>query len=146
MAGDIVNIVAPADVDQDGDIRTSGRALNGVITVGQLDQDVQLVSSVTISMASATPNTVDGKDNANFVGVVYRNASGGLTDVDITGIRDPYESSTTVGGHPVAASDMQRGVGLQVDNDTLAHLAFTMTGSSISDFQKNAMVFNHADL
>ena len=39
---------------------------------------------------------------------------------------------------------MQRGVGLVVDNDSL--LAFTMTGGSITDFQKNATSFNRADL
>src|SRR4030095_4657292 len=39
---------------------------------------------------------------------------------------------------------VQRGVGLVVDNDTLR--AFSMTGGSITDFQKNATSFNRADL
>src|SRR6185436_14539867 len=41
-------------------------------------------------------------------------------------------------------SGNQRGVGVQADNDTLR--AFSMTGGSISDFQKNATVFSRCDL
>jgi len=55
-----------------------------------------------------------------------------LVDVDIVHVRDPIFSG------------VQRGVGLGVDNDSL--MAFSMTGGSISDFQKNATVFNFADL
>ena len=41
---------------------------------------------------------------------------------------------------------MQRGVGLQVDNGGSTRLKFSMSGGSISDFQKNATVFNNVDL
>src|SRR5262249_35679653 len=118
---------------------SSGRAINAIVTVTN-STNVQLIGVDVDGLGHG--NTVDGP-NANYIGVAYRNASGGLTDVDINGIRDPYPAGTTAGGHPVV-SGVQRGVGLQVDNDSL--LAFTMTGGSISDFQKNATVFNHADL
>jgi Ca2+-binding RTX toxin-like protein len=79
----------------------------------------------------------------DFAGVFFRNSSGELTDVDITGIRDPYPGGTTVDGFPITAP-YQRGTGVVVDNDTL--LSFTMTGGSIEDFQKNAGRFWEADL
>ena len=133
-----VDVVAPADVVQYG-TSSSGRALNSVISV-QDSTNIQLVGLNVDGAGHA--DTVDGP-TANFIGVSYRNASGGLTDVDITGIRDPYPGGTTVGGHDVVSGN-QRGVGLEVDNDTL--MAFAMSGGSITDFQKNATVFNHADL
>src|SRR6185295_6449643 len=138
LDGDDVNVVAPADVVQHG-TSSSGRALNGVIKVTN-SSDVEL-SGLDVDGAG-NGNTVDGA-SANFLGVVYRNASGGLTDVDITGVRDAYPGGTTTGGNPLV-SGVQRGVGLQVDNDSL--LSFFMHGGSITDFQKNATVFSFADL
>ncbi|NWG91187.1 MAG: hypothetical protein HXY21_01580, partial [Parvularculaceae bacterium] len=75
----------------------------------------------------------------------YRNSSGGLENVDVTGIRDPYAGGTTAGGDPVL-SGLQRGVGVQADNDAGPVKSFFMHGGTISDFQKNATVFGYADL
>jgi hypothetical protein len=91
-------------------------------------------------------DTVDegtGAGQANFYGIFLRNSSGSLLGVDISGVRDPYPGGTAAGGEPLV-SGAQRGVALGVDNDSL--MAFTMTGGSITDFQKNATVINHADL
>ncbi|MBM3528952.1 MAG: cadherin repeat domain-containing protein [Alphaproteobacteria bacterium] len=137
-AGATVDIVAPLDVTQTA-TSSSGRAINALITVIDAD-DVHLGDLNVDGLGRA--NTVDGP-SANFVGVAYRNASGGLTDVDITGIRDPYAVGTTVGGDPLV-SGIQRGVGVQADNDTL--LAFYMHGGSIGGFQKNATSFFRTDL
>jgi serralysin len=82
--------------------------------------------------AGITVDENDGAGQANFYGVFYRNSSGGLTDVDVAHIRD------------ATLSGAQRGVGVGTDNATL--LAFSMTGGSITDFQKNATVFNGANL
>lgn len=140
--GASVIIKAPADVVET--VRSSSdRELHGVVTV--IDSDNVTLNGITVD-GDGRANTVDeglGAGQANFVGVIYRNSSGSVVDVDITGIRDPYEVGTTPGGNPVV-SGIQRGVGIQVDNDT--QLAFTMTGGSISDFQKNATVFNNAIL
>ncbi|MGL6209512.1 MAG: hypothetical protein ACRC14_06755, partial [Paracoccaceae bacterium] len=106
-----------------------------------IDSENVTLTGFTVDGAGAG-NSVDGA-NANFVGVVFRNSSGGLTDVDVTGIRDAYPGGTTVDGFPVQ-SGMQRGVGVQVDNDSL--LDFFMHGGTIADFQKNATVFSRADL
>lgn len=133
-----VAVEAPADVVSTV-TSSSGRELHGVVTV---------IGSTNITLqdidvdGNGVGNTTSGS-NPNFVGVVYRNSSGTLIDVDVTGIRWPYEVGTTPGGNPVV-NGVQQGVGVQVDNDT--QLAFTMTGGSISDFQKNATVFNNADL
>ena len=140
-AGAQVTIQAPADLVETAR-SSSDREIHGVLTV--MNGINVVVDNIDIDGAGRG-NTVDeggGAGQANFYGVFYRNASGGLLDVDITGVRDPYP-----GGHRrrrAVVSGVQRGVGLVVDNDTL--LAFTMTGGSISDFQKNATVFNRADL
>jgi Ca2+-binding RTX toxin-like protein len=144
VPGANVTIQAPADLVQTA-TSTSGRALNAVVTVENSTNVV--IANITVDGAGAG-NTVDGP-NANFVGVVYRNASGGLEDVDVIGVRDAYPGGTTVGGEPIQSGN-QRGVGVQVDNDAPGMgnplLGFFMHGGSISDFQKNATVFNRADL
>ncbi|MEF8761583.1 MAG: cadherin domain-containing protein [Candidatus Accumulibacter sp. UW25] len=140
--GATVIIKAPADVIET--VRSSSdRELHGVVTVKNA-LDVTL-DGITVD-GDGRANTIDestGAGQANYIGVVYRNASGSVLDVDITGIRDAYPGGNTVGSHPIVSGN-QRGVGIQVDNDT--QLAFTMTGGSISDFQKNATVFNNANL
>jgi VCBS repeat-containing protein len=130
--GATVTIQAPLDVHQTA-TSSSGRAVNAVVTV---TNGTNIVFDNINVDGAGHGNTVDGA-SANFIGVYYRNASGGLIGVDIGAIRDPYDSGTTLSG-------IQRGVGLQVDNSSL--LAFTMTGGSIFDFQKNATVFNYAIL
>lgn len=135
---DDVTISAPADVIQTG-TSSSGREINAVITV--LNSTNVVIEDVTVDGAGAG-NSVDG-GNANFVGIFYRNASGGTNDVDVTGIHDAYPGGTTADGFPIQ-SGVQRGVGVQVDNSSL--LAFFMHGGTIEDFQKNATVFNFAIL
>ncbi|PWR18205.1 pectinesterase family protein, partial [Zavarzinia aquatilis] len=132
-----VKIVAPDSLVETATSSTS-RALYGIVTV-------ENSSGITIENVD-----VDGLGKANlvagagnYIGVVFRNADGTLTDVDISGARDPYPGGTTADGLPVVSGN-QRGVGLQVDNDTLRD--FTMTGGSISDFQKNATVISKANL
>jgi len=136
--GAVVNVVAPTDVHQTS-TSASGRAINALITVTN-STNVQIIGLDVDGAGHG--NTVDGS-NANYIGVFYRNASGGLTDVDISGVHDAYPGGNTVDGYPIQSGN-QRGVGLQVDNDAL--LAFSMHGGSISDFQKNATVFNYATL
>jgi VCBS repeat-containing protein len=139
-AGASVTIDAPSSLVQTA-TSSSGREVFGVVTVKN-STDVQITGIDVDGLGRA--NLVSGA-NPNFIGVFYRNSSGGLTDVDVTGIRDPYAGGTTTGGHPLV-SGMQRGVGVQADNTTVDRLAFAMTGGSITDFQKNATVFVHADL
>lgn len=133
-----VTIDAPADVTQTA-LSSSGRALNAVVTV--LNSTNVTLANINVD-GGGHGDTVDGT-NANFVGVAYRDSSGGLTGVNVTGIHDPYPGGLTPGGEPVQSGN-QRGVGVQVDNDSLQ--SFFMHGGSISDFQKNATVFNYANL
>lgn len=142
IPGATVTIQAPSDVTFTG-LSSSGRDINAVVTV---NGSTNIVFSNIDVNGAGVGNTIDegpGAGAANFVGVFYRNSSGGLNNVDITGVRNPYEAGTTAGGNPVV-SGVQTGVGLQVDNDTL--LAFFMHAGSITDFQKNATVFNRANL
>ena len=126
-----VTIQAPADLVETAQSST-GREAHAVLTVENSTNVV--IEGIDIDGAGRG-NTVDegtGPGQANFYGIFYRNASGGLVDVDIAHVHDPV------------LNGVQRGVGLGVDNDSL--MAFSMTGGSITDFQKNATVFNGADL
>jgi len=137
-----VTIKAPADVVETSR-SSSDRETHAVVTVE--DGSGVILQNITVD-GDGRANTIDegtGAGPAQYVGVFYRNASGGLEEVDIIGVRDPYAGGTTVDGYPVVSGN-QRGVGLQVDNDT--RLEFFMHGGSISDFQKNATAFNRADL
>jgi Ca2+-binding RTX toxin-like protein len=142
VSGAQVTIKSPADVHEI--IRSSSdREVNAIFTVK--DSANVVLDHIDID-GDGRGDTVDeggGAGQANFYGVFYRNSSGSLLNVDVTGVRDPYPGGTAAGGQPLV-SGVQRGVGIAVDNDTL--LAFTMTGGSISDFQKNATSFNGANL
>ncbi|HEX8481415.1 MAG TPA: calcium-binding protein [Allosphingosinicella sp.] len=137
-----VTIQAPADLVETA--RSSGdREIHAVLTV--LNSLNVTIDNVDIDGhgAGTTVDEGGGAGIANFYGVYYRNASGTLLGVDITGVRDPYPGGTTAGGHPLV-DGVQRGVGLVVDNDSM--LAFTMTGGSITDFQKQGATFVRADV
>ena len=139
-----VTIMAPADVTQTATSHPtgtypSGRAVNAIVTV--LDSANVVIEGITIDGAG-NAGTVDGT-SAQYVGAFYQDASGGLEEVDVIGIRDAYAGGTTLGGNDVV-SGIQRGVGVIVDNATL--MDFFMHGGSISDFQKNATAFVRADL
>jgi Ca2+-binding RTX toxin-like protein len=134
-----VNIVGNDDAMQTA-TSSSNREVHAVVTVtGSTDV---VLNNIDVD-GRGLGDTVSGPVNPNFVGVFYRNSSGKLENVDIAGIHDTYPGGSTSDGFPVQ-SGVQRGVGLQVDNDV--NLAFTMIGGSIQDFQKNATVFNHAIL
>ncbi len=133
-----VIVKAPADVTQNA-TDAGGNAINAVIAV--VDSNNVVLESFGVD-GDGRANTVDGP-GADFVGVYYRNSSGALNFVDITGVRDPYEAGTTAGGNPVI-NGVQRGQGLFVDND--APFTFAVDGSTISDFQKTGAIFLNAVL
>lgn len=135
-----VTIEAPASLVQTA-TSSSGREVFAIVTVSNADNVV--IENIEVDGRGVTTGVAGS--NANNVGVFYRNASGGLENVDVTGIRDPYEMGMTAGGAPIV-SGLQRGVGVQADNDAGPLKSFFMTGGSISDFQKNATVFGYADL
>ncbi|HYG47042.1 MAG TPA: M10 family metallopeptidase C-terminal domain-containing protein [Allosphingosinicella sp.] len=142
LDGAQVTIQAPADVVETAR-SSSDREIHAVFTVK--DSANVLLENIDVDGRGAG-NTVDeggGAGIANYYGVYYRNSSGGLENVDITGVRDPYPGGTTPGGQP-NVDGVQRGVAVVVDNDTL--LAFAMHGGTISDFQKQAGTFVRADL
>jgi Ca2+-binding RTX toxin-like protein len=131
-----VTIEAPADVVQTA-TRGSGQGVEAVLTV--LNSTGVTVTGIEIDGAGVGNTVTPGNE---FSGVFFRNSSGTLDDVDVTGVRDPYAGVTPLGDPAVSGG--QRGRAVLVDNDT--QLAFTMTGGSITDFQKNGLVVNNADL
>ncbi len=136
----VVTIERPTTLAQTG-TSSSGREVFSIVTV--TDSDNVVIENVGVDGLGDTTGVAGA--NPNYVGVFYRNSSGGLEDVDVVGIRDPYEPGTTAGGDPVV-SGLQRGVGVQADNDAGPVKTFFMHGGAISDFQKNATVFGFADL
>jgi Ca2+-binding RTX toxin-like protein len=141
-AGAQVTIQAPADLHETAR-SSSDREIHSVFTAinssGIVLQDIDIDGRG----AGATVDEGGGAGIANFYGVFYRNASGALTDVDVTGVRDAYAGGLAAGGEPLV-SGVQRGIAVVVDNDSL--LAFAMHGGTIDDFQKQAGLFSRADL
>ncbi|NWG93199.1 MAG: hypothetical protein HXY21_11955, partial [Parvularculaceae bacterium] len=135
-----VTIEAPASLVQTS-TSSSGREVFSIITVE--DSDNVVLDGISVDGLGNTTGL--SGSNPNNVGVFYRNSSGGLENVDVAGIRDPYAGGVTAGGDPVL-SGLQRGVGVQADNDAGPPKPFFMHGGTISDFQKNATVFGYADL
>jgi hypothetical protein len=121
---------------------TSGRDTFSVVTV--IDSANAVFENIDVDGRGITAGL--GGVNPNNAGVYYRNASGGLDDVNVTGVRDPYPGGVTIGGEDLV-SGAQRGVAVIADNDAAgARLGFFMHGGSISDFQKNGTAFVHADI
>lgn len=138
--GGAVTIEAPASLVQTS-TSSSGRETFAIVTVENSSnvilEDIDVDGlGVTTGLSGSNPNNV---------GVFYRNSSGGLENVNVTGIHDPYPGGVAAGGEPIV-SGIQRGVGVQADNDAGPLQSFFMHGGSISDFQKNATVFGYADL
>ena len=126
-----VYVKAVADVVETG--RTaSGAEAHAVVTVLNSSNVTLTGINVDGDGRGDTVSESGGAGQANFYGVFYRNSSGGLTNVDIVGVRD------------ATFSGVQRGVGLVVNNDALQN--FSVAGGSISDFQKNATAFTKANL
>ena len=138
--GGAVTIEAPASLVQTA-TSSSGRSIFGIVTV--VDSDNVVIEDIAVDGLGNTTGL--SGTSPNNVGVYYRNSSGGLENVDVTGMRDPYPGGTAAGGEPVVSGN-QRGVGVQADNDAGPLQSFFMHGGTISDFQKNATVFVYADL
>jgi Ca2+-binding RTX toxin-like protein len=140
--GAAVTIRAPDDLVETAR-SSSDREIHSIFTA--LNSSAIRLENILLD-GHGTGNTVDeggGAGIANFYGSYYRNSSGTLENVDVTGIRDPYPGGTTPGGQPIV-DGVQRGIAVVVDNDSL--LPFAMHGGTIDDFQKQAGLFVRADL
>ncbi|MEB8385783.1 right-handed parallel beta-helix repeat-containing protein [Rhodobacteraceae bacterium KMM 6894] len=136
-----VTIKAPADVVNNGGISNWSRPINAVVAVG--DSTDVVLNGFTVD-GDGQADSIDGP-GARFFGVSFHESSGGLENVDIIGVRHPYDGGTTSDGFPVV-SGAQDAHGLHVDNQNATQLDFFMHGGSISDFQKNATLIYNANL
>ncbi|HEX8645012.1 MAG TPA: calcium-binding protein [Allosphingosinicella sp.] len=137
-----VTIQAPADLHETGR-SSSDREIHSVFAALNSTDIVLQNIDIDGRGAGASVDEGGGAGTANFYGIFYRNSSGALTDVDVTGVRDAYPGGLTVGGQPLV-DGVQRGIAVVVDNDSM--LAFAMHGGTIDDFQKQAGLFSRADL
>ena len=136
-----VTIQAPADLVETAR-SNNDRELHAVVTV--IDGTNVQMLNVDID-GDGRGNTIDeggGAGTAQFNGVLYRNASGALTDVNITGVRSPYGTGTTADGFPVLQSGFST-VAIRIDNDT--RLPFSMTRGSVTDFGNAGLVLVGVD-
>jgi len=141
-AGALVTIRAPDNLVETAR-SSSDREIHSIFTA--IDSTAIILQDIRLD-GHGTGNTVDeggGAGQANFYGAFYRNSSGTLENVDVTGIRDPYPGGSTPGGQPIV-DGVQRGIAVVVDNDIV--LPFAMHGGTIDDFQKTAALFVRTDL
>jgi Ca2+-binding RTX toxin-like protein len=135
--GALVTIKAPTDVIQTA-TRGSGQGVEAVLTA--IDSANLTIDGITIDGAGAGNSVTPGNE---FSGIYFRDSSGSLLGVHVAHVRDAYVDTTPLGDDAMGGA--QRGRAVLVDNPA-GQLAFTMTGGSISDFQKNGLVVNNADV
>lgn len=126
-AGAAVIIEAPTTLVENGD------GVTAIVAVENGSNN--FLRNITISGDGAG----DGAAGA-YVGVYYQDASGGTENVNVFGVRNGGPDGTIT-------SAQGTGYGVRVNNDALGErLSFTMTGGSISDFQKGGVFIDHADV
>ncbi len=129
-----VTIDAPATLVSTGNSPTNGRDIDGLLTVSNASN----VSVENIHFNGLQEGaSVTGANNPTLVGIAYLNASGTVDHVDVTGIREG-----------LAGFGDQRGLGIYVSNTAPAGGTpvneFTLTNSTIEDFQKGGVVATNA--
>ena len=127
---------APASLVSTGTSPSSGRDIDGIFTVSH-------ASNVTIEGISVNGlqegGAVTGANDPTLVGIAYLDASGTVDHVDVTGIR---ESAAGFGD--------QRGIAIYDSNTAPSSgpptESFTLTNSTIEDWQKGAVVASNANV
>ncbi len=130
VTGTTVNIVAPANVSPTG-TKVSGQVVEAVVTV--VNSTNVTIQGIKVDGAHAGSSI---SANSDYSGVFFKNSSGGLVDVAVTGVGVPVVNGVVSGG--------QIGRAVLIENSSA--LAFSMTRGSISDFQKNGLVATNAIL
>ena len=118
-----VTIQAPADVVETGRSSSDREVARRPHRREQHSTSSSRASTSTAPAAATRSTKAAAPGQANFYGIFYRNASGALNEVDITGVRDPYPGGTEPGGEPTRERRPARRRPRQVDNDSL--MAFT---------------------
>ncbi|MCZ4289288.1 Ig-like domain-containing protein [Hoeflea alexandrii] len=114
----------------------NGKALYGVMTVDGVDN--VNIQSITIDGNWQAGQVAGGAD---FVGVTYVDASGSIDKVQVREIGD-----TPIDGPTGQVSGNQRGQGILVSNGAGSMKAISVTNSTVTEFQKTAMIFRNADV
>ncbi len=130
VTGTTVTIVAPADVSPTG-TKVGGQVVEAVVTA--VNSTNVTIQGIKVDGAHAGSSI---SANSDYSGVFFKNSSGGLVDVAVTGVGVPVVNGVVSGG--------QIGRAVLIENSSA--LAFSMTRGSISDFQKNGLVATNAIL
>ncbi|HLH92421.1 MAG TPA: hypothetical protein VKX28_28665 [Xanthobacteraceae bacterium] len=130
-----VTIDAPGTLESTGNSPTSGRDIDGLLTVSNATN----ISLENISFNGlGEGNLVTGANNPTLVGIAYLNASGTVDHVDVTGIREPDSSFGDQRGIAIYASNTAP-VGAPTES-------FTLTNSTIENWQKGGVVASNANV
>lgn len=138
---------APATLQQTGVSPTSGRSVDGLITV--LNSQNVTIESIKVDGLQHGDNFAAGQNNPTMAGITYLNSSGTIDSVTVTGIR----------GSEANFGD-QRDVGIYVSNtnpspatpstpsaaEADALNTIVIKDSTITDFQKTGIAVAYADV
>ncbi|MBR0875485.1 hypothetical protein JQ633_34390, partial [Bradyrhizobium tropiciagri] len=126
-----VVITSPASIVQNAVDATTGRLQDALIAVSNSSNIT--IENVKIDGADRG-NTIGGGGSGNdFVGIAVANSTGQIDHVDVTGIRDPLSPDGELSG-------VQHGNAIVITNAVGSPLAFTVSNSSIENYQKTAII------
>jgi hypothetical protein len=140
-----VTIEAPTTLVSTGNSPTSGRDINGLVTVKNADGVT--IQGITVDGLELGTN-IAGATNPTMAGIAYIDASGTIDGVEVTGIR---ESDAMFGmqrglGIYVTNSDPSSGDGTTTPNTTDTLKSIEIKNTTVENFQKGGIVVSYADV
>jgi T1SS-143 domain-containing protein len=143
--GGVVTIEAPATLMKTGDSPTSGRDLVALVSVEGADG--VMLKGITVDGEQRGNVSAIAPDNGTLVGIAYVGSDDGVIDgVKVIGIRENdagFGNQRGIGIY-VANADPSPGTPTPTSTDLLNDI--TIRNSTISDFQKGAIVVVNADV
>ncbi|VIO77545.1 hypothetical protein [Bradyrhizobium ivorense] len=123
-----VIITAPVSLlQQNATDATTGRLQDALIAVSNSSNIT--IKDLSVDGAGRGNDVAGGND---FVGIAVANSTGTIDHVDVSGIRDAL-----IGGD---LSGVQRGNAIVISNTVGSPQAFTVSNSSVEDYQKTAII------
>src|SRR4051812_22640662 len=126
-----VIITAPASILQNTSDATTGRLQDALIAVSNSTNIT--IENLKVDGADRGNTIAGGGGGNDFVGIAVANSTGTIDHVDVSGIRDPLG----VGGE---LSGVQHGNAIVISNTVGSPLAFTVSNSSVENYQKTAII------
>src|ERR1700736_183647 len=126
-----VVITAPLSIVQNATDATTGRLQDALIAVSNSSNIT--IENLKVNGADSGNNIAGGGSGNDFVGIAIANSTGTVDHVDVSGIRDPLGPGGELSG-------VQHGNAIVISNTVGSPLAFTVSNSSIENYQKTAII------